>query len=182
VSGSQLGRRYARALFELGEEQGQTDRIQKGLEALVATWSESKELQDVFENPAVGAENRNAVIDAVGKRMALPPLLLNTLKLLSDRRRLRHVPELAEAYFDLAEARTGRVRAEVITATAMPETYFTKLQQTLEKATGKKVVLVKKQDPELIGGVVTRVGDRVFDGSIRSRLADLEATLLSDSV
>ncbi len=171
---SAVGRRYARALLELAEESKQTAKVRRDLEGLVATWNESKELRDVFENPAIGAEARSKILAAVAKRLMLSPIVHNTLRLMSDRRRLRHVPEMAHSFISLAEALTGSVLAEVTTASAMPESYFEKLEATLEKATGKKITLVKKQDPELIAGVVTRVGDTVYDGSLRSRLQELQ--------
>ncbi len=173
-----IGRRYARALWDLGEEQKQTPAIRAGIEKLAAAWSASEELQALFENPAVKSDQRKQVLGALSKRLGLPKLLENTLNLLADRRRLRFVPEISEAYLGLAAELGGLVRAEVTTATAMPEAYYLKLQKTLEEATGKKVTLVKKQDPTLIAGVVTRVGDMVFDGSVRSRLQDLRTSLM----
>ena len=178
MSGSLVGRRYARALFDLVQESG-AERIRKDLSRLVETWNNSKELRDLFENPSVGAESRAAVLKVVAARLSLHPMLLNTVQLLSDRRRLRYVPELADAFNQLAEQKTGRIRAEVTTATRMPESYFERLQRTLEQSLGKKIVVVPKEDPALIGGVITRVGDKVFDGSIRTQLQELQTTLLS---
>ncbi|MDH5490414.1 MAG: ATP synthase F1 subunit delta [Myxococcales bacterium] len=179
MSSGPIGKRYARALLSLSEEAKLTDRIARELTDVVASYETSRELREIFENPAIGAQTRGAVIDALARRMGLAPLLRNTLMLLSDRRRMRYLPQLAEAFQDLSEERTGRIRAEVTTAGAMPEAYFAELQRALEEVTGKKIVLQKKQDPALIGGVVTKVGDKVFDGSIQNRLRGLEEELLS---
>lgn len=176
---SSIGRRYARALLELANEQNLTAKVRSDFDGLLATWNESRELRAVFENPAVTAEMRASVLDAISKRLGLAPILTNTLRLLSDRRRLRHVPEVAEAFAELAEEATGGVVAEVTTATAMPESYYAQLQKTLEEALGKKITLHKKQDPTLIAGVVTRVGDTVLDGSLRTRLEELKAQMLA---
>ncbi len=176
---SAIGRRYARALLELANEQNQTAKLRRDFDSLLATWNESRELRDIFENPAMTTEMRASVLDAVSKRLGLAPILVNTLRLLSDRRRLRHVPEVAAAFAELAEEATGGVVAEVTTATAMPESYFVQLSKTLEEAFGKKITLQKKQDPALIAGVVTRVGDTVFDGSLRTRLEELKAQMLA---
>ena len=179
MSGSTIGRRYARALLELAEEQKKTAKIQKDLEGFLAVWNESQELREVFENPAVGAEQRKAVLDELAKKMMLAPMLANALRLLSDRRRFRHVPEVAEAFLALAQAAQGSVVAEVTTAAQLPEAYYTRLRQTLEKAFDKKVTIVKKEDPQLIAGVVTRIGDKVFDGSVRTRLEEMKETMLA---
>lgn len=175
-----LARRYAKALLELAEDQGKVEPIGKELASLREAWDASEDLRDVFENPAVGAEQRKAVVEALAKRMGLSATVKNTVLLLSDRRRVRHLPEVVEAFERLAEQKSGRIRAEVTTASAMPDSYFHELQKALESVTGKKVVLVKNEDPSLIGGVVTRVGDRVYDGSLRARLNELEEELLAE--
>ncbi|MFW6049592.1 MAG: F0F1 ATP synthase subunit delta [Myxococcota bacterium] len=175
-----LARRYAKALLELAEEQGQLEQVGRELAGLREAWDASEDLRDAFENPAVTAEQRRAILDALATRMGLSPTVTNALRLLSDRRRLRHLPEVAEAFERLAEAKEGRIRAEVTTAAAMPEPYYAELQKALESVTGRKVALVRHEDPSLIGGVITKVGDRVFDGSLRARLNELEEQLLTE--
>lgn len=179
MSSSSVGRRYAKALLSLADEQKQTARVQKELVDFAETWKASPELRSVFENPKVDDASRKKVLGAVLDRMAASPLVKNALNLLAERGRLKHVPEVADAFSGLASARTGTITAEVTTASALPESYFAELQKALEKATGKKVTLVTKQDPSLIAGVVTRVGDRVIDGSVRSRLSELQEELLA---
>lgn len=172
-----LGRRYAKALLGLADEAEQTEKVQADLLDLVAAWDSSAELRAVVENPSVSAEARASLVKALATRMGLSPVLRDTLLLLSDRRRLKHLPEVADAFTELSEARAGRVRAEVTTAGPMPAAYFTELAKTLERVTGKKVVLVRHEDPSLIAGVVTRVGDRVYDGSVKNQLQKLSAEL-----
>ena len=173
-----LARRYARALYELGKQAGQLEAMGKSLAELAAAWNESKDLRDAFANPSVTAEMRRKILDALGQRLGTSQTLKNTMQMLSDRRRLRHLPEIAEAFATLAEQQSGRVRAEVITATQLPESYFAELKKTLEQVTGRQVQLVQRHDPSLIAGVVTRVGDRVYDGSLKNQLAELEDELL----
>ena len=177
MKASPIGRRYGRALLELAVDNESIPKIRKDLEGLVETWNGSDELQSTFENPAISGEARRNIVDALGKRMMLSTETINTLKLLADRRRVRHLPEIAEAFIELAEAREGRVVAEVTTAAPLTSVFKGKLQAELEKAIGKKVVMVEKHDPELIAGVVTRVGDKVFDGSVRHRLRQIEEQL-----
>lgn len=177
MKASPIGRRYGRALLELAAEKNVIPKVRKDLEGLVDTWNGSEELRSVFENPAIGAEGRRNIVDAIGKRMMLSTETINTLKLLADRRRFRHMPEVAEAFFELAEEREGRVVAEVTSAAPLSGAFKIELQKELEAAIGKEVVVVEKQDPDLIAGVVTRVGDKVFDGSVRHRLRQIEEQL-----
>jgi len=178
VSVGTIARRYAKALLELAVEQNAVDKVTRELLELAQTWEANRELRDIFENPAFSSDVRRKVLEGLSQRMALSVLVKNTLMLLSDRRRMRHVPDLSEAFQALAEARSGKVRAEVVSARDMSETYYAQLQQALEAVTGRKVVLVKRRDPTLIGGVITRVGDQVFDGSISARLRELKDQLL----
>ncbi|MBK6580610.1 MAG: F0F1 ATP synthase subunit delta [Sandaracinaceae bacterium] len=179
MSNATISRRYAKALLELAEEAKQTPTVHKALAAFAETWATSDTLRDVFENPSVSAESRQKVLDQVATRLAAPPLLKNTLKLLADRGRMALLPELAAAFNGLAQTATGQVEAEVTTASPMPEKYYLELQKVLEKVTGKKVLVVRKQDPSIIAGVITRVGDKVFDGSVRNRLTELKEQLLA---
>ena len=175
---SAVGRRYGRALIEIAAEQNQLEQVGRQLADLKKSWTESEELREVFENPSVSSQDRRKVVDAIAGKMGLGPTVKNTLKLLSDRRRTRSLVDVIEAYETLAEERSGTVRAEVITAVAMSEAYYSQLKSTLEQVTGKKVTLQKREDPSIIGGVVTRVGDKVFDGSVKTRLIELEDELL----
>jgi F-type H+-transporting ATPase subunit delta len=177
--GSALGRRYGRALLDVASEQQKVGPVFQNLVDLTSTWDSSEELRAIFENPSFGAEARKTVLQAIGQQLELDPIVIRSLELLSDRRRMRFLPDVVLAYRDLAEEREGRVRAEVVTASPMPESYFAELQRMLEKVTGKKVILLKREDASLIGGVVTRVGDKVYDGSVRTRLAELKDELLN---
>ena len=174
-----VGRRYAKALIELATEEGSLDAVRKGLAAVVAAWEASPELRQIFENPAVSPEVRRKIISEIASRSGGQGLLKNTLCLLSDRRRLSYLPGVLEAFETLAEESMGRVRAEVITARPMPESYFAEVQKALEGVTGKQVVLLRREDPSLIAGVVTRIGDKVFDGSVKNQLAELKDEMLS---
>lgn len=177
--GSAVARRYATALFELAHENGAVDMIAKGLNDFASTWEASEELRRVFDNPQFGLDEKKKLVAAIADRLGAHPLLKNALMLLSDRRRLRHLPEIAETFGRIAERRSGMIRAEIITASKLPEAYYAQLAQTLEQTTGKKVMLVRREDPSLIGGVVTTVGGRVFDGSLKNRLRELRSRLLA---
>jgi len=168
-----LGRRYATALLSLAAEAGNIDKITQELSEFAASWAENRELRNVFENPSVSVESRRNVLREIAAQSGMDPLLRNTLLLVSDRGRLSQLPDIAETFKALAEARAGGVRAEIVSAVELPEAFFSELQKTLERVTGKHVSVAKRVDPSLLGGVVTRVGDQVFDGSLKNRLNEL---------
>jgi F-type H+-transporting ATPase subunit delta len=176
-----IGKRYATALFQLADEIKQVERIGKDIGDFAAAFKGNPQLQSVFENPVYGAETRRRIIGDLATSAAMSPMVKNLLLLLSDRRRMRFVGEIADGFQQLSEARSGKVRAEVTVAADLPESYFLELKKTLETVTGKQVVIDKKKDPSLIGGVVARIGDQVFDGSIRNRLSGLKQELLSNT-
>jgi F-type H+-transporting ATPase subunit delta len=179
--GSAVAKRYATALYELAEEKKVTDEVGSDLSDLASIWESSEELQQVFQNPQFGLEAKRQVIASVAERAGAHAIVKNTLQMLSDRRRLEHLPEIAEAFTRLSERRSGKVRAEIVSATKLPEAYYSQLQKTLKQATGKDVILVRREDPSLIGGVITTVGGRVFDGSLKNRLRELRSQLLAST-
>jgi len=177
---SAVGRRYAKALLDLAREQGQIDTVLKDVGSLSDAWKESAELREIVRNPVVPKPALKAAVDAVMVKLGVSSLTRNTVKLLADKGRLPQLEDVLRALEALAEAETGRVRVEVTSAKPLSDAYYSRLAEKLQRATDRQVVLVKKQDPSLIGGVVTRVGDQVFDGSLSNRLSELRETLLAD--
>lgn len=177
--GSPIAKRYANAIFELAHEAKVVEPIGKALSDFAATWQGSEELRRVIQNPQFASEDKKKLIRALADRAGVHPLLKNMLLLLTDNRRLSYLPEIAATYTRIAERRSGKIRAEIVTATKLPEAYYAELTRTLEQATGKKVVLVRREDPSLIGGVITTIGGRVFDGSLKNRLQELRNQLLA---
>jgi F-type H+-transporting ATPase subunit delta len=166
--------------LELARDHGETDRVLSDVGALLDAWKASSELRDIIKNPVIPKPALRAAIDALMAKLETTRLVRNTVLLLADRGRLPHLEDVLAAFEELAEAETGRVRAEVTSAKPLPEQYYERLQQKLQRATGQQIVLVKREDPSLIGGVVTRIGDRVFDGSLSNRLRELKETLLAN--
>jgi F-type H+-transporting ATPase subunit delta len=179
MSTGSLARRYARALLELASEQRQTERVKKDLEELAAMWAASSDLRELFQNPQFSAQARKATLSEIITRSGVSPLTRNTVLYLADKNRILALPDVAAAFSALAENAAGTVRAEVTSAAPLTEGYYLQLQRALEQATGKRVVIERKTDPALIAGVVTKVGDKVFDGSVRTRLTELKETLKS---
>lgn len=180
MSANVLAKRYANALLQLADDAGVVERVSKDIADVAAMWASSEPLRQVFANPKFSVEVRRNLARELATAAGAHKLVLDTLLLLTDRQRIRYLPEIAAAFAELAETRTGTIRAEVISASELPASYSDEVKKALESVTGKKVVVVRRTDPSLIGGVVTRVGDRVFDGSIRNRLAELKTELLAE--
>jgi F-type H+-transporting ATPase subunit delta len=178
MSMGSLARRYARALLELASEQKQVERVGKDLAELSAMWSGSPELRELFGNPQFGLQARKSVLSELLSRVSVSPIVRNTALYLADHNRVAALPDIARAFTTLAERAEDAVHAEVTSAAPLSEAYYAQLQKALEQATGKKVTIERKTDAALIAGVVTRVGDKVFDGSVRTRLAELKESLI----
>lgn len=175
---SVAARRYAKALYDLAAEAKVVEKVRQDLADLAKTFETNAELRQLVENPAFTPEMKKKAIAAIATRMGAAPVLLSTLKLLVDRRRIGALGDLSEAFTTLAERKSGRVRAEIITASPLPDAYYAQLEKTLSEVTGRQVTILKRTDPSIIGGVVARVGDTVFDGSIANRLKDIRTQLL----
>jgi F-type H+-transporting ATPase subunit delta len=173
-----IARRWARAVFEIGKEGGDLSRLVNDLGAFADTFSHNDELAGVLDNPLVPEGTREGILVEIASRMGLADTAKSTLRLLARKRRLVAVPEIARQLARLADEDQNLVRAEVTSAGPLSDDYLQKLKGELEKATGHKVVITHKQDKSLIGGVVTRIGDRVIDGSVRQRLASFRDSLL----
>jgi F-type H+-transporting ATPase subunit delta len=178
MSVSIVARRYARAVMDLGVELGQLDAIVEEINGFASAWETSPDLRNAIENPLVSHEAKKKVIEELAARLGVGAVTRNTLFLLVDRRRAKALPYVAQALREFADARKGLLRAEVTTASPLSETYYSRLQAQLEAMTGKKVVVDRRTDPDLIAGVVTRIGDRILDGSLRTRLQTLRDALM----
>jgi len=179
VMGGSVARRYARALFGIGVDAGKFEALGDELGDLATLWNQSDELRDALENPVFKPEQKRAVLQNILPRIAPTPEVQRFVLLLLDRRRIVLLPAIARAYRDLTDAQLGRVRAEVTSAQELNAATLDRVRRSLEQRTGKKVVINSTVDPELIGGVVARVGDLVLDGSVRTQLADLRDRLLN---
>lgn len=174
-----VARRYAKAILELGSEGGNLDALVEELLNLSAAYEASAELRNALENPLVPFEAKKAILGQLAERLGLSATARHTVLLLNDRRRMRVLPGIAQLLKEMTDQRRGVVRAVVTTAVPLADGYYDRLRDRLEKMTGKKVVLDRREDPSLIGGVVARIGDTVIDGSLRARLQEMKSALLS---
>ncbi len=170
-------RRYARALFSLAGEEGRVPAVRDELGQLRRLFDENQELHNAVFRPLYPAAERRAVLGAVCTNLAASRTVANFLRLLVDRRRLIDFVAICEEYARLADLAAGRVRAEVVSATPLRDDQRERLRRALAARTGMQVELAESVDPALLGGAVANVGGVVFDGSLRTQLAQLHGSL-----
>jgi F-type H+-transporting ATPase subunit delta len=179
VSAETVAERYARAIFDLGVETASLPALKSDVQKLVEVYQGSPELQKIMNNPLIPESERLATIADIADRLELSPFGKNAAGLLAQRRRMFALPGIAAELERLSDDQAGIARATVISAEPLSEAYQKRLTEELQSMTGKKIILVRKQDPGLLAGLVVRIGDRVIDGSARARLTELASQLLS---
>jgi F-type H+-transporting ATPase subunit delta len=179
VSNETVATRYAQAIFELGVEGSNLPTLVDDMRKLAEAYRDSPEMHQMMGNPLIPVESRLAAVKEIAERLGLSPLGTNAAGLLTDRKRISALPAIVEELDRLSDEKAGIARATVISAEPLSEAYAERLSQELSTATGKKIVLEQKHDPELLAGLVVRIGDQVIDGSARSRLSALMTQLLS---
>ncbi|MBK7584377.1 MAG: ATP synthase F1 subunit delta [Myxococcales bacterium] len=176
--GSPVVERYTRAIFELAVEAGQLTQLTEQMRSFAAAYTTSRELRSVAINPLIVDEERDAVLKEIGQRLGVGELAINAVRVLARRRRLYALPDIAKRLGGMADEQAGIVRATVISASALSEDFYARLVKKLEANTKMKVVVEREQDPSLIAGVVTKIGDNTIDGSLKGRLRAIERSLL----
>lgn len=172
VSGS-LARRYARAVLELGVEQNNAEKLGAEIGALAEAMKISPELAEILSNPAFPRGDRRQVLDALLQRLGASPVTRNFIMLLLDRDRMFALQDISRELTAMIDRRANRVNATVTSAVPLGPAQLAQLKASLEKLSGKQVVLQHEQNPNLLGGLVARVGDIEYDGSLRSQLERL---------
>ena len=172
-----IERRYAKALILIGKEDGNAWKYRDELGSFVSVLDTEQEFENVISNPLYPEEDRLRSLEAVIDAMGVSDVVKSFLKLLFKKRRMGHIRGINEVYGKLVDELDGIVRADVISASALSDDVVEKIRAALSKMTGKKVVLSIDQDPSLIGGIITKVGDMILDGSIRTQLLSMKESL-----
>ena len=172
--------RYARALFEVARaEQADFDRVERELVEFANLVAGNDMLHRALTNPAVPAAKKRAVVDRLVGQAGLLKPVSKLLLLLAERDRLIILPDLVEGYRSRLMDHMNVVRAEVVTAAPLPADRAAALQDSLARATGRKVQLDTRVDEAIVGGAVARLGSTVYDGSITRQLEKMRETLTS---
>ncbi len=176
----QLARKYARAIFELAQEENALKPYGEEIAVVAEELEKVPGIWGYFSNPEISREDKKALIKKCFEG-ELSKNTLNFLYLLVDKRRMAIFPEIAQIFASLSNEAQGIVIADVTTAHAMKESQETALTKKLASVTGKEVRLRLHQDPKIIGGVVVRIGDKRIDGSVTGRLANLASGLMANN-
>lgn len=176
-----LARRYARALLGLATTPMARDKYAKDIAAL-ATLTKSVDetgasVLTVLSTRRYSIADRKKLLESLGRRVMADAMVIKFLGHAIEKDRISGLPEIARAYVRMADEAAGRLQAEVTSAAPLLPDAVTRLQQALAKATGKTIVLTTKVDPALLGGVVTKLGSYVLDGSLRTALGRMRDDL-----
>jgi F-type H+-transporting ATPase subunit delta len=171
--------RYARALFDVALQEGTLDRADSDLTTLEDLLQRHGDLQRVLTNPVVPAPRKRAVLQELLPRLSLSGPISKLLLLLADRDRLSLFPDLVAVFRERLMEHRQIVQAEVTTAVPLTPERETDLRQQIAAITGRRVTLITRVDPSLIGGIVTKIGTVVYDGSLASQLMKMRERLVA---
>ncbi len=168
-----LAERYAAALFELADERKALDAVASDLAALRRLIDESADLRRMIRSPVLQRDEQARAIGAIVESAGLDQLTRSFVGLLARNRRLFALPDMIQAFLKILAERRGEVTAQVIAAQELSETQRRAVDDQLRKAVGRKVAVDFRVDPGLLGGLVVKVGSRMIDASLKSKLARL---------
>jgi len=174
---SGIAARYATAIFELAKESKKLKALESDLDALDATLAEGSEFTALISSPIYSREDQAKAIAAIAAKMNLSPMVANALSLMASKRRLFILPQLVRALRDQIAEENGEVTAEVTAAKALTKAQSDKLAKSLKATVGKSVKINATVDENLIGGLVVKVGSKMIDTSIRSKLSALQNSM-----
>ena len=172
-----VARRYAKALLMIGKEDGQAETYRNELEGVTGLLEREEQLEQAICNPLYDAGGRKKVLQAIVERLELSAVMKSFLLLLFDKGRMGFVSNINDFYQKFADELKGVARASLVSATELSAEAVEKIRSALSKKTGNDIILEVEQDPSLIGGIVTRIGDLVLDGSIKTQLLNMRESL-----
>lgn len=179
MTGRGVAIRYARALFDVAQKEGDIQQVGRDVREFAQLVASHETLARVLSNPAIPVQNKRGLVQELASRAGtLSPIVVKLLALLADRDRLALLPDIVLSYENRLMEHAQVVRADVVTAIALPPDRLAALQQGLVSATGRQVQLEHRVDPSIVGGAVARVGSTVYDGSVTTQLEKLKQQLM----
>jgi F-type H+-transporting ATPase subunit delta len=169
--------RYASALFELAKEQGQLPAVEQDLVNFQALLDQSEDLTRMVRSPVIDADEQRRALAAVLDKAGIGGLVANFFQLITKNRRLFAVADMIRAFRALAARERGEVTAEVASAHPLTDAHVAELKETLRASVGKDVQLVTRVDASLLGGLIVKIGSRMIDNSLRTKLLGLKVAM-----
>ncbi|WP_043930048.1 F0F1 ATP synthase subunit delta [Bacillus sp. EB01] len=178
MSTSMIAKRYALALFKLAKEQGLLDVIEEDLRVVRDVFNSNSELNAVLKSPRLSLDQKKVIVK--GAFTGINPYVQNTLMILIDRHRENEIPGVADGYIDLANNARGIAEAKVYSIRPLSDEEKIALSASFAAKVGKRALRIENIiDTDLLGGIKVRIGNRIFDGSLRGKLDRLERKLLT---
>jgi F-type H+-transporting ATPase subunit delta len=171
---------YANALADVALAQGAAEPVVKQLNEFGTAYAQSTELRTFLASPAVTPEQKHAVIEKIISRLGASKILRNFLFIIADSHRTQLLPEIIKTFEEVLRQRQGIAEAEISSAVELSAAQKKEFATTLAKLTGKKIETKYSLDPALLGGAVVRIGDTIYDGSLRNRLNEMRARLAAE--
>lgn len=169
--------RYAAALFDLAKEAGSVETVETELKALAGLIDASADLRAFLKSPVYDRDDQNRVASALAEKAGFGALTANFIRLIARNGRLFALPAVIAAFLAMAAADRGEVAAEAITAAPMNEEQAKALRHEIEAMAGKAVNLETRVDPDLLGGLIVKIGSRMIDASLRTKLNRLKTVM-----
>ncbi|SKA20598.1 F0F1 ATP synthase subunit delta [Consotaella salsifontis] len=175
VSG--VAERYAQSLYELARDENRISAVETELDAFGRLVEESEDFRRLVESPVFSSEEQLRAVSAIAVKIGSSELTSNFLKVIAANRRLFALPSMIKAFHRLAAEGRGEAEAEVVSAEALTDVQRRDLAEAIAAYSGKSVTLRERVDPDILGGLVVRVGSRQIDTSIRTKLNSLKLAL-----
>ena len=175
--GSRISRRYAKALFSLGQEDGQYEEYGQNLKEFTEFCSANIEFFQVISNQIFSIEDRKKIMETVLEKSAFPDVTKNFLRLLLDKNRIGAIEAITDHYSRLTDEISNITRAEVITAKPLKEDALERLAKALRGLTSKEVMVDVTEDESILGGLIVKTGGLVLDGSVKTQIEGLRESL-----
>ncbi len=174
---SAVADRYATAIFELAEDRGAMDAVADDLGTLATLLDESADLRRLVDSPVLTRAEQGRGMDAVLEKANASPLIRNLVGLMAKNRRLFYLPEVIDAFRQKLAAQRNEVAAEVISAKKLTAKQLESLTAVLKESVGGTIVIDAKVDKSLLGGLIVRVGSRMIDSSLQTKLQGLKLAM-----
>jgi len=172
-----IARRYAKALLLIGQQDDQTERYRNELQSVAGLVAQDRRLDQAINNPLYESSARKRVLQSLIAKLKFSKVMESFLILLFEKGRFGFLEHINDFYQNLADELKGVARATVTSASALSADAVDRIRGGLSKRTGKDIILDVKQDPGLIGGVITQIGDLVLDGSIKTQLLNMRESM-----
>ena len=174
---SEIAKRYSQALFDIAAEENKYEQYDQDLKRFSEILRDNESLTEFFANPVFDREEKTAVLSEILARTDVSQTTSNFLKLLASKGRIGLIGEIQACFEELMDGVLKKVRVQVRSAFPVKDDMMARLKSTLEAKTGKEVEMVVEEDRSLLGGIVVKIGDTLYDGSVKSQLNTIRELL-----